>query len=168
MSTIAHRVTADGTVSAAVDVSGGIGDAWGVNVAYTEPNYFVAWVDGAATPSQLLAKRVSAAGSVLDGSAAVVALDPRFTLEAPPPDGRLLFTSHISVNRSRTGEALVGYTREQTPGGTSRVRARLVDVEHITVTYTITATAGSGGTIQPSGTLTVPAGGRNIRDLHDV
>jgi hypothetical protein len=159
MSAIAHRVSAGGTVSAAIDVSGGIGDAWGVNVAYTEPNYFVTWVNGATAPPQLLANRVSPAGSVVGGSAALVALDPRFMLEAPPPDGRLLFTSHISVNKSRTGEALVGYTREQTPGGTTRVRARLVDVEHIAVTFTITATAGPNGSITPSGDLTVPGGG---------
>jgi hypothetical protein len=159
MSAIAHRVTADGTVSPAVDVSGGIGDAWGANIAYTEPNFFVAWVDGSTAPPQLLANRVSPEGSVLDGSAALVALDPQFVLEAPPPDGRLLFTSRISVNRSRAGESLVGYTREQTPGGTTRVRARLVDVEREPVTFTITANAGAGGSISPSGTLTVNEGG---------
>jgi hypothetical protein len=159
MSALAHRVSADGTVSAVIDVSGGIGDVWGTSVAYTNPNYFVAWVDGATAPPQLLAKRVSPSGAVLDGSAAVVALDPRFALEAPPPDGRLIFTSHISFNRSRTGEALVGYTREQTPGGTTRVRARLVDVEHEPAAYTITASAGTGGSIVPSGTLTANRGG---------
>ena len=159
MSALAHRVSANGTVSAAIEVSGGIGDAWGASVAYTDPNYFVAWVDGATAPAELLAKRVSPAGLVLDGSASVVALDPRFMLEPPPPGGRLIFTSQISLNRSRTGEALVGYTREQTPGGTTRVRARLVNVEYEPSTYMITASAGMGGSITPSGTWTVNKGG---------
>ncbi len=139
MTAMAHRVTPGGAVSPPVAVSTPEMDAWGAVVAWAWPGYVVAWVDGAAAPPEIRARRVSAAGAPTDAAATLVAPDARFLLEPPPPEGRLLFTSHLSLSPLGARDALAAYGRPQSPGEPSRVRGRILDLDAVDPSCTLVA-----------------------------
>lgn len=137
MTALAHRVTAGGSVAAPVAVSSPEMDAWGTSVVRAWPGFVVAWVDGAAASPEIRARRVSTAGVPTDAAATLVSAGARFLLEPPPPDGRLLFTSHIALGAFGARDALAAYARDQIPGGTPRVRARMLDLDAVDPSCTL-------------------------------